>query len=294
MKPQKPNIYHYNDYRKFLKDLYQFQKSKSPHQFSFRILSDRAGLGSPNYFLMVMEGARNLSSKMIPRFADALRLESQQHLFFEHLVHFTQAKSVVQKDLHFQKMLEFRQYRNAAKIGSDQYAYFSNWYCVAIREMVDLPHFQENPKWIARALTPPISEKQAKVALRLLQNLKLIHRNEQGRLAQKNAHLATDEVISALSVYQFHEQMIQKGLEALQLPSNEREISSMTLALSKTELPNLKKKIYQFMYDLQAWLSSLPEKPDEIYQLNFQLFGLTQTQKQKVGSPNPEQRRKNV
>jgi len=281
MKTQKPNIYKYNDYRIFLKDLYQFQKKKSSHQISFRILSERAGLGSPNYFQLIMEGKRNLSSKMIPRFSEALKLEPQQKIFFEHLVNFTQAKSVEQKDAYFQKLLRFNQYKNAAKVQSDQYQYFSHWYYVVIREMVDLPQFQEDPRWIANALNPPITETQAREAIRVLLDLKLLQRNSDGKLKQSDSHLSTDQTVSAISVYHFHQEMITKGLQALKQPSDEREISSMTLSLAQSELPKLKKRIYQFMYDTQAWLETLPAKPDEIYQLNFQLFRLTQSQKTK-------------
>ncbi len=277
----KPNLYSYNSYRSFLKDYYQYEKAKGGSRFSFRILSSRADLGSPNYFKLVMEGKRNLSSKMIPRFAKALKLESQQTLFFETLVHFNQAASAAQKDAYFKNLLKFREYRAAASLHAKQYQYLSHWYYVAIREMAALKGFRENPKWIASSLHPPISEKQAKEALAVLFALGLLQRDKNGKAQQTDSHLKTDETVTALSVYNFHREMIQKGLSALDEKSKDREISSITLALPKQELPALKKKIYQFLYDLQAWLQGLAEESDAVYQLNFQLFGLTKEKSRK-------------
>lgn len=281
MKTRKPNLYQYSDYRKFLRDFYSHKKAQSPHLFSFRIFSERASLGSPNYFKLIMEGKRNLSKKMILRFADALKLEAHQKQFFENLVLYTQATAPSEKEIYFKNLLRFREYRMSTQIQNGQQEYLSKWYHIALRELVALQDFQEDPKWIASKLNPPITRTQAKQALQLLLNLGLLKRTEQGKLEQTDPHLKTDEVVSSLSAYQFHKQMIEQALQALNQPCEEREISSITLALPKSELPALKKKLYEFLYDLQQWLGSLKINLDEIYQLNFQLFGLTQSNQKK-------------
>lgn len=59
-------VYGYLDYRAFLADLYTAKKARG---FSYRSFSRRAGLSSPNYLKLVIDGQRNLSAKMAERFA---------------------------------------------------------------------------------------------------------------------------------------------------------------------------------------------------------------------------------
>ncbi|MBI2082326.1 MAG: TIGR02147 family protein [Deltaproteobacteria bacterium] len=272
---KKPNIYEYNNYRAYLLDFYRFHKEKSTHGFSFRIFSKRARLRSPNYLQLIMEGRRNLSSKMIPRFAEALKLENRQKEFFGNLVKFTQAETASEKDLYFKALLRFREYRETTRIRTEQYAYFSNWYYVAIREMVALKDFQEDPKVIAASLYPPVTEEQVKEAIRVLLQIGLLVRDERGKLKHSETHLTTDEAVKTISVYKFHQQMISRGLEALNYPEEERFISSITLPLPRQQFPFIKTKVFQFLKEIQSWSAALERASEEIYQLNFQLFGLT-------------------
>src|SRR5690349_5207588 len=67
-------VYEYLDYRAFLRDHYAAKKAAS-RAFSYRSFSKRAGVSSPNYLKLVIEGKRNLSGKMAERFALACGLD---------------------------------------------------------------------------------------------------------------------------------------------------------------------------------------------------------------------------
>ncbi len=278
---KKITLYEYSDYRKYLHDYYLSQKEKGAHGFSYRIFSERAGLRSPNYFKMVMEGSRNLSLKMIHRFAKALKLDQRQQAFFEALVQFNQSTDPEEKDFYFRKMITFREYRQSTQLVVDQYEYLSRWYYVAIREMLALEDFNPDPKEIAYRLNPPIHERQAEEALKLLLQLGLITKGSRGKLKQKESKLATEETIASIAAFNYHRQMIRLGMEALSESAELREISAITMALPMAELPNLKKKVFQFLMDLQNWLDEIPQSSKEIYQLNFQLFPLTKVKLEK-------------
>jgi uncharacterized protein (TIGR02147 family) len=53
------DVYRYLDYRAFLRDFYEAKKAKS-RTFSYRAFSKRAGVASPNYLKLVIEGQRSL------------------------------------------------------------------------------------------------------------------------------------------------------------------------------------------------------------------------------------------
>ena len=57
-----PEVFDYLDYRAFLRDHYLDKKQRQG--LSFRGFSKRAGLKSPNYLKLVIDGQRNLTEAM--------------------------------------------------------------------------------------------------------------------------------------------------------------------------------------------------------------------------------------
>jgi uncharacterized protein (TIGR02147 family) len=270
------DIYSYTNYRKLLKDYYESEKKKAPDRFSFRYFAKKAGLSSSNFFYLVMKGKRNLSYESVQKFARVLGLGRRESLFFESLVHFNQVQDPQEKHRAFEKMISFREYRASRKLLAEQYDYFSKWYYPVIRELVALADFQENPSWIAKKLGSRISREEARQALERLLELKLIIRDSDGRLQQAEPTLATDEEVASTAVLKFHNEMIEFGRLSLQQPAKEREVSAQTLSLGPIQFHQVQQKIREFHREVQQLLSENGhEKPDAVYQLNFQLFNLT-------------------
>jgi uncharacterized protein (TIGR02147 family) len=162
-----------------------------------------------------MEGKRNLSPESIERFTEALQLGKKEAAFFRVLVHLNQARTVGEKKIYAEQLMQFRPFRYIHPLKQDQYRYYTDWYNVAIREMTTLPEFSEDPAWIARCLVPPISPRQAQKALDLLLQLGLLKRDESGCLVQTDAFVSTGDEVASISVANYHRTMIQKGSEAL-------------------------------------------------------------------------------
>lgn len=280
--PVKPQLYEYSDYRAFLRDFYRMKKSASPLSFSFRIFSQRAGLKSPNYLKMVMDGTRNLSGAMTSRFAEALKLTSRQKSFFEVLVGFSQAKNPEQRKTFFDRMLEFREFHRAHHLLSEQMELLSNWHYVAIREMVQLVDFAEDPQKISRGLFDSVGPKEVAQAIRVLLRLKLLKRNAKKKLELSEEHLSTPEHLTEVTAFHFHRQMLELAHKALNLSSDRRFVSSLTFPLASSYLKPLQDKIFDFLGELQTWLSTLESKGEEIQQLNFQLFPLTRWKEREI------------
>ena len=77
-----PDVLHYSNYRTFLQDYYEFKKAEQP-VFSHRYFAQKAGITSPNYLKLVMDGKRNLTKKTLLKFAAALGLKGMRAEFFE-------------------------------------------------------------------------------------------------------------------------------------------------------------------------------------------------------------------
>src|SRR3954468_7248338 len=93
-------VYDFLDYRAYLRAHYEAAK-RTQRSFSFRSFAKLAGLRSPNFLKLVIEGERNLGADSVPRFSVALGLEASEAEFFSDLVAFNQATSLADKNRAF-------------------------------------------------------------------------------------------------------------------------------------------------------------------------------------------------
>lgn len=272
------DVYGYLDFRAFLRDLYAEKKAKNK-AFSYRSFSRRAGVSSPNYLKLVVERQRNLSAKMAERFAEACGLDADAARYFVHLVAFNQAKTSTERALHYGKLTSFQHYRQAHKLEIAHAAYYSDWYIPAIRELAASRDFRADPEWIADQLVPGITPLQAERALDTLLDLGLLVRDEKGRLKQADALLSTGAETRGLHIVAFHRAMTQRALESIDLvPAQDRDISSLTLCLSRGGLRTFKERLQRVRRELLE-LSALETDPEQVVQINFQLFPLSRGRK---------------
>jgi uncharacterized protein (TIGR02147 family) len=283
MKMKQVIIFEYDNYRAYLRALYKFYKETKPH-FSYRYFSQKAGFRSPNFLQLVIEGKRNLSPESIEKFTNALKLGKKEAEFFRVLVYLNQARTVSEKKIYAEQLMQFRPFRYIHPLRQDQYRYYTDGYNIAIRELTTLPEFSEDPAWIAKRLLPPISPQQAKKSLDLLLQLGLLKRDESGRLVQSDAFISTGDEVTSTSVANYHRAMIQLGAEALDRFSGPaRDISSVTMALSDKNFQEIKALIQRFRKELLA-IADQDQSPEGVYQINFQLFPLAKGAGKEPGS----------
>ncbi|MDO8519306.1 MAG: TIGR02147 family protein [Deltaproteobacteria bacterium] len=273
MKKSRPNIFEYDNYRAFLKDLYEaLKQEKAP--FSFRYFSKKAGFRSPNFLKLVMEGKRNISPESIEKFSQALSLNKEETIFFRNLVLLNQATTVEERKFYAEQLIRSRFYRKMHPLKQAQFEYYSNWYFIPIRELVGTPGFREDPDWVAHQLIPPITVPEAKNALEDLEKLGLIKR-ESGKLVQTNTFVSTGDEVASASVALYHKEMMQKGAESIdRFAAPDREISSVTVGVSQKTALQMKDLIQRFRRELLT-IAGQSEKTQGVYQVNFQMFPLS-------------------
>ncbi|HEX6239331.1 MAG TPA: TIGR02147 family protein [Polyangiales bacterium] len=266
------DVFRYLDYRRFLADVYSSQKRRG---LSYRAFARRAQLGAPNYLKLVIDGERNLTPEMAQRFADAVGLGPEAAAYFCELVAFCQAVGSGQKARHHRRLLSFRRYREAHKLEGAHAEYHSAWYLPAIRELVVRPDFQDDPRWIAARLVPPIKPSEAKQALATLVRLGLIEREDSGRVRQTSAVVTTGPETQGVHIATYHAEMAQRAIASIDLvPAASRDISSLTMCVGEGGLSRLKQRVQAFRRELLELAESESERR-QVVQLNFQLFPLS-------------------
>lgn len=276
-----PNVFEYDDYRLFLRDSYGYLKAHSRH-FSFRYFSKRAGFSSPNFLKLVMDGHRNLSLESIPKFVDALKLNKSEGEFFTHLVHFGQSRTAEERAEFAGKILRSKSFQKIYPLKQAEFSYYACWYYIAVRELVAFPKFREDHEWIASTILPAITALQAAQAIRDLETLGLLRRDETGRLVQNTRTVSTTNEVSSAAVISYHREMLRKASDAIEtVHRSRREISAACIPVSEAMAAEIKRKIQEFRNEILA-LASQDESPDRIYQLNLQLFPMSRVDDDEV------------
>ncbi|MEO6094629.1 MAG: TIGR02147 family protein [Fibrobacteria bacterium] len=268
-----PNVLQYSNYRTFLQDHYEFKKAQQA-VFSHRYFARKAGLSSPNYLKLVMDGQRNLTKKTLLKFITALGLEGMRAEFFENLVFFNQATSLSERNIYYANILRVRAKSGLRKLDEAQFQLFSDWRYVVVRELAAAKGFRPEAKWIAKKLGRVISEKEAEESLKLLSILGLLKRTANG-LMQTDINITTSDEVRSLLVKNYHHQMIRMGATALDnLPAAQRDISSITIPIHAKDFPKIKEQI-QLMRKELLNMGAEQGAGEDVIQVNIQLFPLT-------------------
>jgi uncharacterized protein (TIGR02147 family) len=266
-----PNLYQYSDYRQFLQDAYEANKARQ-RAFSFRYLALKGGVNSSAFFKYVMEGKRNLSKGTLLKACLAFGLKDKEAEYFENLVFFNQAKTVKEKNLYFDRLTRLRGDYDVKRVEESQFAYYSEWYHCAVRELLAMTRPGGDPKAIAQALLPPITPKQAQESVELLRRLGMVRKDAQGGWRQADPVLSSGNQIASQAVIKFQLMMLDLAKEAYdRCRQEERLMASTTFSISEAAVDLFKKKIRQFRSELLE-LARTEEKADRVYQLNLNFF----------------------
>jgi uncharacterized protein (TIGR02147 family) len=271
---KEPDVLHYSNFRTFLADYYEFKKSESPI-FSHRFFAKKAGITSPNYLKLVMDGKRNLTKKSLVKFAAGLGLKGLRAEFFENLVFFNQALAITERNLYYANILRTRAKAGLRKLDEAQFQLFSDWRHIAVRELAAAKGFRPDARWVAKKLGKAITEKEAEESLNLLALLGLLKKTANG-FAQSDVNITTSDEVRSLLVKNYHHQMIRMAATALDnLPAAKRDVSSITIPIHARDFSKLKEQI-QLMRKELLNLAAEPGTGEDVVQVNIQLFPLTE------------------
>jgi uncharacterized protein (TIGR02147 family) len=269
-----PSIFDFTDYRRFLRDYYAWAKIHKKG-FSHRSFLGTAGMAGSAYLKRVMEGQHDLTPDSIAKFSLALGLSSQEKLYFESLVSFNQAQTLADKDRFFKRLMDVKSPHKTATLEPAQYEFYSDWYNVAIREILAFIPYQNNAEEISRHLTPTVAPGKVKKAIELMQRLGIVSQGPDGAWRASTTLLKTDPSVQSLLIPRFHQAMAKLGLEAIErYKKEERYFSGSTLSVSPEMYGVIIEKIRALRADILDYVAS-GEEPEQVYHLNMQLFPLT-------------------
>ncbi len=267
------DLFGYTDYRKYLRDYYEAKRA-SQREFTHRFIAQAIGFKSTGTFAQILQGKTNMAPDTVARFIRFLGLKAQEAEYFELLVLFGQAKGHAEKKGYFEKILTFPK-SNLKQVDSTQYAFYEKWYYSVIREVLAFHPFKDDYRELARLLEPSISTAEAQKAIKLLEELGLIKRNDQGFYVKTDPVITSGYDTRSLAVNQFIVETLDLAKVALdELPREERSLSALTLSLPEDGYALVEEKVKNFRRELLELARNCSD-PKRVIQVNFQIFPVT-------------------
>lgn len=269
-----PNIFDFTDYRLYLQDFYNEQKSTNK-AFSFKYMANKAGFKSKSFIKLVIDGKKNLTTDSINKLNAVLKLNDKAFSYFCDLVAFNQSQSVQQRNFYFDKIMQYNKRNTARKVLIEQYEIYSKWYFNAIRELVTTIDFKEDYEMLGKMLKPLISEKKAREAVDLLIKLGFIEKKE-GRYAQCNPIITTGDEVRSLAITNFHIENFALASKAIEtVRSSHRDISCVIAGLSDDGFKLVKEEIQKFRKKILD-IAALQTNVSHVYHINFQIIPVSE------------------
>lgn len=270
-------IFEYQDYREYLGAYYTEQKATTK-SFSYRSFSKKANINTSSFLYHVIQGKKNLTKNSIVNVSGAMGLNKEESDYFENLVFFNQAKTILEKTHYYSKLIEIKRPVDIASIEKSRYEFYREWYHCVLREAVSFVDFKDDYSVLGKFLIPPISDKEAKSSVQLLEKLDFIRRDENGIYRQTDELInAKPSPIEALIGQKFQIKMTELAINAYDSTAiHERLGTSTTFSISEKTFNLIKLRTREFRREIME-LAKIDNDPEQVYQMNINLFPVSRS-----------------
>ena len=284
-------IVEYTDYRKFIQDYYDERKRSSA--FTWRDFARDAGFTSPVYLKYVCEGKKSLSVGAAGSVANAMGLAGFESTYFVLMVSYAHAKGDKAKRAAFEERCALAQAHKVRVLGNEEFDYFKSWKNPVLREIA--PHMPgARPLEMAHACKQKISATEVSETLDFLMKAGLLKKDKNGNYVQTEKSISMGPVDAVpVAAREMQRQMGEFAVKAMDLPLSERDMSGVTMGITRGVYEQIKKEIADFRRRIVA-IASADDDTEQVYRLNLQLFPLSERleKKREIEKEREEQNEK--
>jgi uncharacterized protein (TIGR02147 family) len=264
------------DYRKYLKNELEKRCRRNP-LYSLRSYARDLGL-SPGRLSDILKNKSGLSVAKARAIAKILEMSRQEADWFTTLVESSDARAKKNRTEAQKKIIRMKDTNTKyLELDLDQFKVISAWQHLAIIDLIQTRGFNFDSVWIAKRLgISKIEVEQSLERLLRLGLLKTQTQNGKTHLKAMDVTFSTPTDIPSDAIKTFHRQILEKALGAIDLQGVEsRDFSCLTFPISKSLLPEAKKRIKKFRREFNQWVQDNKIEKEEVYSLGIYLFSLT-------------------
>jgi len=266
------DIVEYTDYRKYIQDYYDERKRSSA--FTWRDFARDAGFTSPVYLKYVCEGKKNLSIGAAGSVANAMGLAGFENTYFVLMVSYAHAKGDAAKRAAFEERCALAQAHKVRMLGNEEFDYFKSWKNPVLRELA--PHMPgAKPLEMAHACRQEISAAEVSSTLDFLVKAGLLKKDKDGNYRQTEKSVSMGPVDAVpVAAREMQRQMGEFAVKALDLPLSERDMSGLTLGITRRAYERIRKELADCRRRIVA-IATEDDETEQVYRVNLQFFPLS-------------------
>ncbi len=269
----RPSIFTYFDFRRFLRDS-QLQRRSVRPAFTLEYLAGKVGLKSKGHVSLIFKGDKNIPEEKLSLFAQAFDLDEKETEFFCHLVRFGQARTHRERKKHLDQMVGLMRVADR-RLVPRQYALCQDWWHPVVHELLRFRDVADDWEALGAALRPRITAEQARESIQLLEEIGLIRKDGNGLWKPTDAVLTFGDGWSSVAVRQFQIHTFAMARQALEnVPVDERDVSTLTLSIGENTFREIRSRLALVRQEILS-LARSDRSPDRVFQMNFALFPLT-------------------
>lgn len=280
-----PALGEYTDFRQYLQDVYHYRRqseSTKRRPYSYSTFSAAADIKSPNYLKLIIDGKRNLSEDMTTRFAKALKLNRQDTDEFRTLVRYGQANEPIERNQFLKELADLRARKAFAtgEINQKSWEKVPGWIGWVLYAMAEQNNVDFDPLSLQRLFRAKASADDIKESLqKLFDSGELARDQKTGQVNKGRDLIESPQDLPVALIRKLQAELIYLGIESLFRDSpKEREFGAMTVAMTEDEFSQVRFELRQLRKRLQRdiLVKRKASKGDRVYQLNIQLFPVTE------------------
>lgn len=263
----------FDDYRTYLRAVCEVRKQSQRH-FSLAGWARKLSLKSSSTLIMILKGTRNPSGDLVEKLIQDLKLGLDESKHFRNLVNLEKAKTNPHlRDLLLDQMPVLDK-PNVMLVQMKYARMMSQWYFMAIRELISLPDFKEDAEWIQSRLKFHVSKKDILEALEVLVLSGVIEKTSEGKLVYATSVTTTFDVPDE-GIRRMHQSALEVCKQAVEeVPVEEREMLNVMFTCKKENLAAVKKKIRKIINELGDIAAS--DDGDTVYMMQIGCVPLTE------------------
>jgi uncharacterized protein (TIGR02147 family) len=266
-------FFQFESYRDFLKDRFAYLKSVKP-SFSARAFAQRAGIGSPSYFGLVVSGQRHLSAEYAERFAQGLGLSKFDGDCLKLACALEQCDEPKRRRVLLGQLATFKAKAEAGgvKMPESHVKILADLTNLKLYLLAQSTQFKLRTAWLLRhfpaQMTPHEMEKR--VALLLSSGLWVM---DGAKVKTMAPTIRSGDELAGLDLQKTHANLLDAAKSSLAKDkASERVFGGRTFLFDKQKLGRVQEKIEAFKRELEAECEDLAAT--SVYELHVAFFEL--------------------
>ena len=275
MKMKRPNIYDYNDFRKFIVD---FQRASHAQDRSYTKsrMAQLIGLPNSRSFLSDVLRGKRISNTFIERFIKVFGFAIEEANFFRTLVRFNQCDNPDERELYFEQLISLN--RTPKKIlYKKSFDYYKEWYNAALRALLNVYDFDgADFSALGKKLIPAVPVPKIKKAFNLLVRMDMIAKDAQGFFKPTESSIGAEDYMRDEVLRQFQVKCLRLANYAIVNDTGQPKVMAVnTVSVSKNGLKRIEKQIEQFRSQVRSIVHKDEGSSEKVYQIDVLFFPMS-------------------